>query len=106
MKVTPLAAYAALIVFGLFALAGVLLVQPGPESSARLALLFGVIGTVVAALVAVLRSDQAATSSAQAASQTNGSLDARIEEGVHRALNARAASAPADRSTDPPAAGA
>lgn len=71
-----------LIVLTLFALAGVLLVTPGPESTQRLGLLFGVIGTGLAAFVGLLKSDQAATN-------TNGKLDARIEAGVHRAMSAR-----------------
>lgn len=80
--VSRVAVIAALIAFGTLALAGVLLVQPGPESTQRLGLFFGVLGTAVAALVALLRADQAAT-------QTNGSLDARIQAGVHRAMSAR-----------------
>ena len=62
----------------------VLLVQSGPESTQRLGLFFGVVGTVVAALIGMLRADQGAT-------QTNGKLDARIEAGVHRAMAARRA---------------
>jgi hypothetical protein len=73
---------AAVLVLVLFALAGVLLVPPGPESTQRLGLLFGVIGTAVAAFVAMLKS-------AQAAANTNGKLDARIEAAVHRANAAR-----------------
>ncbi len=69
---------AALLAFGALALAGVLLVSPGDEATQRLGLLFGVIGTAVAALVALLRADQAAKN-------TNGSLDARIESAVFRA---------------------
>lgn len=71
-----------LVAFGLLALAAVLFIAPGPESTQRLALFFGVIGSGVAALVALLRSDEAAT-------QTNGKLDARIQAAVHRANNAR-----------------
>lgn len=83
MKTTsPLAVYATLAVFGLFALAGVLFIQPGPESTQRLALLFGLLGTAVAALVAALKAGEAAVN-------TNGKLDARIEAAVHRANAAR-----------------
>jgi len=67
-----------------FALAAVLFIQPGPESSQRLGLFFGMVGVVITTLVGMLRSDQAAK-------QTNGSLDARIQAGVHRAMNARRA---------------
>jgi hypothetical protein len=81
-NVSPLAIYGLLGVLVAFALAGVLLVQPGPESTQRLGLFFGVVGTAVAAVVAVLRSDQAATN-------TNGKLDARIQAAVHRANDAR-----------------
>lgn len=73
---------AGLAVFGAFALAAVVIVQPGPESTQRLALLFGVLGTGVAALVAALKAGEAA-------SNTNGKLDARIEAGVLRANAAR-----------------
>lgn len=72
----------ALVAFGFLALAAVLFVSPGPEALQRLALFFGVVGTGVASLVALLKSDEAAT-------QTNGGLDARIAAAVHRANNAR-----------------
>ena len=89
-NMSTIALVAALIVFGLMALAGVLLVQVGEESLQRLGLLFGVIGTAVAALVALLKADQAATN-------TNGNLDARIQAAVHRANAARrAGDLPAD----------
>lgn len=89
MKTAPystLVVVGGLIVFACLALAAVLLIAPGPESSQRLALFFGVIGSTVAALVAALRADQSQK-------QTNGTLDQRIEDGVHRALAGR-------RSTD------
>lgn len=68
----------------LFALAAVLFVAEGPESTQRLGLFFGVLGIAITALVGMLRSDQAAK-------QTNGSLDDRIRAGVFQAMNARRA---------------
>lgn len=70
------------IAISCLALAGVLLIAPGPESTQRLGLYFGVIGTIVATLVALLKADQAQQN-------TNGRLDARIQAAVHRANNAR-----------------
>lgn len=73
---------ATIVAFGILALLGVLLVSTGPESIQRLGLLFGVLGTGLAAIVSLLKSGQAADN-------TNGKLDARIEAGVHRAMAAR-----------------
>ena len=70
------------MVLTLFGLAGVLLVSPGTEAQFRLGLLFGVIGTGLAAFVGMLKAGQAADN-------TNGKLDARIEAAVHRAQAAR-----------------
>lgn len=80
--VSRLAVIVALIVAMLIALGGVLYIAPGPESTQRLGALFGILGIGVAAIVGLLKADQAAT-------QTNGKLDARIQAGVHRAMNAR-----------------
>lgn len=80
---------AGITVLTLFGLAAVLFIQPGPESTQRLALFFGALGTGLAAFVAMLKAGQAA-------GNTNGKLDARIEAAVHRAQNAR-------RRGDPPA---
>lgn len=77
-----LAIWAVLIIMIAFGLAAVLLVQPGPEADKRLALFFGVLGTGVGIIAAVLKADQAAQN-------TNGKLDARIENAVLRANNAR-----------------
>lgn len=88
-RITPAAAIAAAIAVATLALAAVLFIAPGPESTQRLGLFFAVVGTIVTALVTLLRADQAA-------SQTNGKLDARIQAAVHRANNAR-------RIGDPPA---
>lgn len=63
----------------------------GDDSLERLAVLVGVVGLVLPSLTASLRSDQAATSSHQAAEQTNGNLDRRIAEAVAEALQARRA---------------
>ena len=77
-----LAIWAVLIILVGFALAGILLIQPGAESDKRLALFFGVLATAVGVVAAVLKADQAAQN-------TNGKLDARIEAAVHRANAAR-----------------
>lgn len=77
-----LAIWAVLIILIAFGLAGVLLIQPGPEADKRLALFFGVLGTGVGIIATVIKADQAA-------SNTNGKLDARIEAAVMRANNAR-----------------
>jgi len=83
-KWSYLAVVAGLTSFGMMALAAVILVAQGPESMQRLALFFGLVGLVIPALLAMLRSDQAA-------SNTNGKLDARIQAAVHRANAARRA---------------
>lgn len=72
----------ALVAFVMFGLAAVLLVSPGPESTTRLGLVFGLIGTIVPVLLVLLRADQSAK-------QTNGTLDDRIEAAVYRAQNVR-----------------
>jgi hypothetical protein len=87
-NLSPLALSGTLAVLVAFALMGVLLVAPGSESTYRLGLLFGVIGTAIAAVVGMLKADQSAT-------QTNGKLDQRIEYAVHTALDKR-------RRGDPP----
>lgn len=63
-------------------LAAILLLADTDHDAERLGLFFGVVGTVVAALIGMMRADQGAK-------QTNGSLDARIEAGVHRAMARR-----------------
>lgn len=80
----------AVIVAGLVAVAGLatasVLWASGDEALERLALLFAVFASIIPGLIAALRSDQAAA-------QTNGSLDGRIQNAVQDALMAR-------RSTD------
>lgn len=73
---------AAVIALALIGLAAILFTAPGNESSDRLALLFAVLAPTVVSLLALLRSDQAA-------SNTNGKLDARMQAAVHRANTAR-----------------
>lgn len=107
--VSPIVAIT-IIALSLCSLAGVILVQAGPESTSRLGLLFGVIGVGVGAIAATIKADQAA-------SQTNGKLeerieisvrksleqrwfDARIERAVDEAMARRAASYPSDRRSD------
>lgn len=85
-KWSNLAGAGALAVFGSLALMAIILVEPGDESMPRLALFFGVIATVIPALLGMLRADQSATN-------TNGKLDARIHDAVVKAQGTR-------RSTD------
>lgn len=92
-RLSNLAIVGGLTVFGFLALAAVLLITPGPESTQRLGLIFGVIGTVIAALIGMVRADQGRT-------QTNGSLDERIANGVAKVLAERAATQPRDRAAD------
>jgi len=77
-KASPLIIVMGMIVIAAFALAAILFVDPGPEANERLGLFFALIGTAVAALVGALRADQTKQ-------QTNGSLDARIQDAVYRA---------------------
>lgn len=88
---STIAALGALVAFGLLALAGTIMVT-GADSTQRLALLFGILGTGVATLVALLKADQAAT-------QTNGALDKRIEAAVLRVNATRRVT---DTTTTPP----
>lgn len=90
-NVSPLATFGALVALSLIGLAAVLFVAEGGESMQRLAFLFGILGTGVAAVVGMLRSDQSKQ-------QTNGGLDARIQAAVHRANAARRAG---DNPADP-----
>lgn len=80
----------------------------GDQALERLAVLIGVVGLVLPSLTATLRADQAASSSHQAAEQTNGSLDTRIAEAVAAALQARRATdhvvVAQERRGQPPAA--
>lgn len=96
---SPAAPSAGVILGGLvaligFATAAVLLASDSDASTGRVALLFGLFGVVVPVLLASLKSDQAAT-------QTNGTLDARIHDAVLVALANRAANHPQDRPADP-----
>lgn len=77
-----LAVIGGLTAFGLMALAAIILVADTPDSMNRLALFFALTSTVIAALIGAMRSDQAAK-------QTNGTLDDRIESAVLRAQATR-----------------
>jgi hypothetical protein len=91
MTGTPLSRLAVLgvlVVIVAFAFAAILLVSDTDSGTQRLGLFLALVGTVVAGLLTVLRSDQAAT-------QTNGKLDARIHAAVMAGLDAR-------RRGDPP----
>lgn len=65
-----------------FATAAVLFTSPGPESLQRLGLLFALLGVMAPAILGALKAGEAAVN-------TNGKLDARIEAAVHRANAAR-----------------
>lgn len=90
-----LAILGALIAFGLFSLAAVLLIGPGPESATRLGLFFGLSGLVITTLVGMLRADQSAK-------QTNGMLDERIKAAVLMAQSARRRTDPVTPAPDDP----
>ncbi len=82
MNTNTLVIVGAIVAIVCLGLAAVLFLAEGSEATNRLALFFGLIGIVVPSLLALLKSSQAAAN-------TNGSLDARIREGVHEALNER-----------------
>jgi hypothetical protein len=84
---TGLALIAAIVALLLIAGAAVLLAAGGDPFQQRVVIFLGLIGTTVASLVALLRSDQAA-------SRLNGGLDDRIQLAVLRAHAER-------RATDP-----
>jgi len=76
-----LAIIGALVTFGAFGLAAVLFMSETGPATERLGLLFALFGTIVAALISALRSDQAATStnaSSNIATALNGNFDARV----------------------------
>ena len=78
------AVYAALLVVCVgFGLGAILLLQPGPESTQRLGLFFGLVGTAAAALVSAIRSDRAANA------VTNGELRETVRRGVTAASGER-----------------
>lgn len=79
---SPLAVYALLAVLIAFALAAVLLIPAGPEANQRLGLFFGALGVGIAAVVGLIKADQAAHN-------TNGALDGRIEAALLRAQSSR-----------------
>jgi len=98
-----LAIVGALVAFGAFATAAVLFMASTSDATQRLGLLFALFGTIVAALIGALRSDQAASStgtSSTIAAALNGNLDARIRNAV-RAVQAEAAGAPSEPISPP-----
>lgn len=90
-KATPLALTAALVGMVAFALAGLLLIQ-GNDAMQRVGLFFALIGTIVPALIALLRADQAKT-------QSDGTLSAvaRVAEGYRQELPAATQKAVLDK---------
>lgn len=76
-----MAIVAALVTFAALATGAILFIA-GDQELERLGLLFAFFATIIPTLVAALRSDQAA-------SQTNGSMDARIAAAVQAALQLR-----------------
>lgn len=79
---SPVVVVAGLAAFALIIAAVVLLAEPGDEGTQRIGLFLAAMAPAILGLVALLRADQAA-------SNTNGKLDARIEAAVHRANAAR-----------------
>lgn len=77
----------------MFATAAVILTTDTDAGTARLGLLFALIGTVIPVLLASVKSDQAAT-------QTNGSMDERIHKQVTAALADRAEAVAQGRTED------
>ncbi len=81
------------IVGALVAIAGLataaVLWTTGDQALERLGILVAVFASIIPGLISVLRSDQAAASSHQAAEQTNGTLDARIQAAVQAAVQVR-----------------
>jgi hypothetical protein len=76
-----LAIVGALVAFGAFALAAGLFVSDTSAATERLGLLFGMFGTIVAALISALRSDAAAVSTSATsniATALDGAFDARV----------------------------
>jgi hypothetical protein len=80
-----LAIIGALVSLSAFALAAVLYVADSSATSERLGLLFALFGTIVAGLLAALRSDAAATStnaSSNIAAALNGAFDSRVRNAI------------------------
>lgn len=73
---------AAMVAVGCIALAAVLFVDASSDAMERLGLLFAMLGTMIAALAAALKSDIAA-------GRLNGSLDKRIHDAVLEANKTR-----------------
>jgi hypothetical protein len=88
VKTNTVVAIVGVIALCLFGLAGILFTGDTDSALQRLGLLFAMLGTGLTGLLAYLKA-------AEAASNTNGKLDMRIEAAVHRAQNAR-------RRGDPP----
>jgi hypothetical protein len=99
-----LAIIGALVVFGAFGLAAVLLISDTGAATERLGLLFALFGTIVAALIGALRADQAATSTGAAsniAQALNGNFDARVRNAA-RVVAAEPNNTPAEAIAPPP----
>jgi hypothetical protein len=78
--ISPFSIVGAIIAVLCITLAGLVLIAPGDND--RVALFLGVVGIALPALIGQLKADQAA-------GNTNGKLDARIQSAVHRANAAR-----------------
>jgi hypothetical protein len=84
-----LAIISALVAFGAFGLAAVMFVS-GDASVERLGLLFALFGTIVAALIAALRADQAAKQTdvtSSIAKALDGMFDARVREAMRGVIH-------------------
>jgi hypothetical protein len=88
--ISRLALIAALVAFGAFGLAAVLLLTDSDAATQRLGLLFALFGSIVAALISALRADKAATQTdqtSQIASALDGMFDARVSEAMRRVIH-------------------
>jgi hypothetical protein len=103
MTQSRIAIIGALVSISAFALAAVLFVVDSGAATERLGLLFALFGTIVAGLLAALRSDAAAvstSSSSAIASALNGAFDARVRNAM-RAVNIEPTATPAETVTIP-----
>ena len=98
MTQSRIAIIAALVSISAFALAAVLFVVDSSASAERLGLLFALFGTIVAGLLAALRSDAAAmatNTSSSIAIALNGAFDARVRNAM-RVVNTEPTATPAE----------
>src|ERR1035437_10830984 len=98
MTQSRIAIIGALVSISAFALAAVLFVVDSGAATERLGLLFALFGTIVAGLLAALRSDAAAVStntSSNIATALNGAFDARVRNAI-RMVNTEPTATPVE----------